>query len=967
MRHAAIYSLVNRRQRRQAAAARSLRRRSGRLALGCGASALLALIAVILAGGLVYVDLTAALPPVQRIAVLLDPRNGPLLQPTRLYDRSGTVLLMSLENPGYQRRYLSIDPNQDDYISPEMLRVSTALLEPGFWQSPGFSWRDPTALAPQTVAERLALDLLLWQEPPTLRRALRMRLLAAQLVHTYGRAQVLEWYLNSAYFGHLAYGVESAARLYLGQPASRVTLSGAALLMAVHQAPALNPLDAPDAARAGQEAALDRLLQAGVIAEAEHRRALAEGVQFAPAIEESALPAEAFARLAVDQLAARFGRQRVERGGLRVITSLDYNLQLEMACLTQAQLRRMTRPASLLEDTPRLPSGSPCQAARLLPSLTDELRLPASSGLAASGVILNPAAGEVLALLGDSSPAGEGSWLAAHPPGSLLTPVVAVAAFSRGFGPASLVWDIPESLPEALSAYRSANTTYLGPVRLRQALANDYLTPIAQIVSQMGPQNVWRLGGVLGLPSLAGQTSPALIYDQGQTTPLELAQLYAIIANQGVRTGQRQADEWKPAMVLYVEDVISGEVLLDSRQSESQVVLSAPLAYLVHHVLSDSLARRPSLGYPNLLEIGRPAGAKIGQVQPAGAAGPGSHVWTAGYTRQRVAVFWMGAPQAGPGELNARAVAGLWHAAMQFMQRSLPVEDWAQPAGLAQIDVCDPSGLLPTRDCPNVVSELFLSGSEPVAPDNLYRAYQVNRETGRLATVFTPPALIEDQVYLVAPPEARSWALAAGLPLPPEAYDAIQPPALQPDVTINSPGLYAYVRGEVEIRGTAAGEGFNFYQLQAGQGLNPQDWLQAAPNGQQPVRDGLLGVWDTTGLDGLYAVRLMVVRQDLSVLTSIIQVTVDNRPPLARLNYPVAGQTFNLQQDAAVTFQASASDHVKVSRVVWLVDGRVVGENVQAPYAFTWNAVRGTHRLQIKAFDPAGNEGLSEEITFIVE
>jgi membrane peptidoglycan carboxypeptidase len=442
VRHAELYSLVNRRQRRQASAARSLRRRAGRLAFGCAAVAMLALVAAALLIGLAYVNLTSDLPSVQRVPGLLDPVSGPLLQPTRLYDRSGQVLLMSLENAGYQRRYLSIDPNQENHISPEMLRVSVALLEPDFWQSPGFAWRHAAELEPQTVAERLSLDLLLWQEPLGLRRAARMRLLAAQLVSTYGRAQVLEWYLNTAYFGHLAYGAESAARLYLGQPASQVNLSGAALLMAVHQAPALNPLDAPDAARARQAEALDTLEARGVITAQEHQRALSEGLTFAPPPPESALPAEAFSRLALDQLAARFGRQRVERGGLRVITTLDYNLQLELTCLVQAQLRRLSSPGSAQAEQPaRLPDGSLCQSVRLLPSLSpaDQQQAAGQSDLLANAVIMDPRSGEVLALLGDTSTSGERATFSAHAPGSLLTPVVAVAAFSRGFSPASLV------------------------------------------------------------------------------------------------------------------------------------------------------------------------------------------------------------------------------------------------------------------------------------------------------------------------------------------------------------------------------------------------------------------------------------------------------------------------------------------------------------------------------------------------
>jgi len=70
------------------------------------------------------------------------------------------------------------------------------------------------------------------------------------------------------------------------------------------------------------------------------------------------------------------------------------------------------------------------------------------------------------------------------------------------------------------------------------------------------------------------------------------------------------------------------------------------------------------------------------------------------------------------------------------------------------MDVCNPSGLLPTADCPSIASEIFINGSEPVSYDNLHQSYQVNRETGQLATVFTPLELIEEQTYLVVPPEA---------------------------------------------------------------------------------------------------------------------------------------------------------------------------------------------------------------------
>ena len=101
--------------------------------------------------------------------------------------------------------------------------------------------------------------------------------------------------------------------------------------------------------------------------------------------------------------------------------------------------------------------------------------------------------------------------------------------------------------------------------------------------------------------------------------------------------------------------------------------------------------------------------------------------------------------------------------------------------------------MLPTSNCPAVVNEVFLNGNEPVSPDTLYRSVQINRETGRLATVFTPPALVEEHVFLTVPPEARTWAQATGQATAPEVYDVIQPPAPSPDVRFKSPAMSSSV------------------------------------------------------------------------------------------------------------------------------------------------------------------------------
>jgi len=244
VRHIQLFSLVNRRQHRKQVVVQSLRRRLGRFGLGCGVVIFMILVAALLGASLVYASLINNLPSFTMLPEMFDPANGVLMQPTRVYDRSGQELLYSLENAGFERQYLFVDAQETGHFSPELVRVTVGALDPGFWKGPGFS---PAFLAdpqPATIAERLVDETLLWNEPDGFRRAVRMRVLAAQVIARYGHVQVLEWYLNSAYYGHLAFGADSAARLYLEKPATDLDLAEAALIVAANQAPALNPQDA---------------------------------------------------------------------------------------------------------------------------------------------------------------------------------------------------------------------------------------------------------------------------------------------------------------------------------------------------------------------------------------------------------------------------------------------------------------------------------------------------------------------------------------------------------------------------------------------------------------------------------------------------------------------------------------------------------------------------------------------------
>ncbi len=957
--------LLTRRHRRLAARSRSLPARSRRAFVTIAAAAGLVLALGLLALAAAYADLTRDLPSLAQIPqVWLNPQNGLLLQPTQIYDRSGQILLYSLENPGIPRRFLPLDAYNPDGLFQALAQVTVAALDPTFWQNPGFDLQRLASPAPATIAERLIDDLLLANEPAGLRRSLRRQLLAGQLVAEYGRGKVLEWYLNSTYFGHLAFGADAAARLYLNKSASQLNLAEAALLVATLSSPALNPLDAAAAALEQQNQLLQRLLVQGQISQGQFDDAQKTNLKLSLAADQPAEPGHAFVSLVLDDLYRRFGRTRVEHGGLKVVTTLDASLQDQIACTIQVQLARLEGKSA----PDALPAGSSCPASRLLPALPalQAGQPPLPPGLRSSAILLAPDTGQVLAYLGDSTTGGELAQSAPHQPGSLLTPFLAVAAFSRGMSPASLVWDVPPPASDTSSSETNstAKGLYRGPERLRMALANDSLTPLDQILLQIGPANVWQLAEPLGLVGLTKVEDPGGLLEAGGNTSLvQLAQAYSVFANLGTLVGQSAGagPALQPVTVLSVSD-LQGRRLYDYQQSETRSVLSPQLAYLVHNVLSDEPARWPSLGYPNALEIGRPAGAKVGQ------AGGSHQVWAAGYTRQLVGVVWIGMPATGSASASASlepaAAAGLWHALVQYTTLDQPVTGWEQPPGISTVEVCDPSGLLPTPTCPTRVSEVFLNGNEPVGPDTLYYSVQINRETGLLATVFTPPELVEEHTYMALPPEAQAWGRQAGLPVPPSDYDRIQPPAPSPDVKISQPALFAYLNGVVTLRGTAAGTGFTSYRLQVGQGLNPTAWLQTGA-GDAPVKDGVLGTWDTRGQDGLYAVRLQVVRQDQTIETATIQVTIDNTPPVVELTFPQPGDRIQAGS-GPVRFQVQATDNVAIQKVEYFLDGRSLGVSDQAPFSLSWQPTAGLHTLSVTGYDLSGNHTDSISVEFTV-
>jgi len=946
----------------------------------------LAFVCLVFLLGMFYASLTSDLPSVLTLPMLLDPPDGVLLQPTRIYDRTGEHILSVLENTFVeQRQYLelptifggvSTSTDQANTIPTYVILTTLATREPDFWNSKGYVWSGLLSNQHPTIAQQLVSDLLLWQEPPGLRRAIRERMLAAQITHTFGRPKILTWYLNYTKYGDLIYGVEAASRAYFGKPAAQLTLFESAILAAVAQSPSINPFTTPNLARQRGKELLSKLATSGLISPQEFNEANLTDQRFLAPPQSTPGAAQTFANLVLQELSQKYNRERIERGGFRIISTLDYDLQIQTNCAIIFQIKRM-----IAGSTEQLEVGDQqCLSARLLPALR-ESPIHSSVSIQTQALIQNPSNGQLLALATIESPNNlatttqdsyytMGNPSAPHPAGTILTPFIYLTGFTRGYSPATLMWDIP-SANETID--RSKINAYHGPVRARIALVNDYLIPSSQILENVGFENVLKISSQLGLQiqEKKGSKDQSLNFSISEllngleVNLIELTQAYAVLSNGGILAGRSNANDEilgaspsiAPITVLLMEDY-SGKVwegdpaLTGAYERVSKTVITPQLAYLVTNSLSDESARWPSLGHPNALEIGRPAGVKIGETLA------GKDIWTIGYTPQLVVSVWMGSQGEDiPKNLLKEGITGIWHSVIQYASQNLPVEGWLQPPGIVQMEVCDPSGLLPDKDCPSTVSEIFLEGSQPTQTDTLYERLQINRETGRLATLFTPPEFIESRIYMMLPPQAVAWAKIADIPTPPDSYDVIQfsssPSSSQ--ARIDQPGMLAYIHGKVDITGTAAGPGFSSYRLRIGKGLYPIDWLQIGDESAQPVNDNTLGVWDTSNLNGLYTIQLMAIYQDQSIKTSVVQVTIDNINPKIEQIYPGDQQTLSIPQNGFLTIQPEVSDDLGIERVEIYLDSVLVSSLRQTPYVFPWQAQPGKHSLRVKAYDLAGN------------
>ncbi|MBN1487574.1 MAG: hypothetical protein JW981_08025, partial [Anaerolineae bacterium] len=563
-------------------------------------------------------------------------------------------------------------------------------------------------------------------------------------------------------------------------------------------------------------------------------------------------------------------------------------------------------------------------------------------------------------------------------PGSSFKPFTYVTFLAQGHNAAHMFLDVRQAFDQGAgkAPYVPENYSrdYKGPVSMRNALARSLNIPAVEAMSIAGVDNVIRTAHEMGIMTLdrgLQEYGLSLSLGGGEVHLIDMVYAFSVFDNNGVMYGEPIPDEdtqpgfrtLDPVSILRIEDR-NGNIIYEFSQPSSTQILDPRLAYLITDILSDRLARIPAFGTPNALELSqeRPAAAKTGTTNDF------TDNWTIGFTPQYVAGVWMGNTDSQQKMINtpgSRGASYIWHAIMEYLHKEEPLIPFTRPEGLENVSVCAVSGLLPNGNCP-VRSEIMIPETKPTEQDHIHQVFLVNRESGKLATIYTPPELVEERVYEVYPPEAQDWINSLEEdkrpPVPPTEYDTVYGPNLAgTEVVVISPTTYSYVNGVVPIWGNARGGDFAFYRLVFGSGLNPTEWAQIGPDHGEQIDQNLLENFDTTGLaDGLYTVQLQVVGHDQNnVRQSSIQLTVDNEPPRVDLTYPPDGEEYEYGFDEWVNINAEVNDNYSLARVEFYQNEEAEPFEVRtaAPFNINW-ILRGPgqYSFRVVVYDAAGNK-----------
>ncbi len=709
--------------------------------------------------------------------------NRDLAQSTKIFDRTGEHLLYEIA-PDQKRTLVNIEQ------IPVFVQQATITAEDrNFYEHDGISIKgmvravlsniinlDPTGQGASTITQQFIKKAFLTDDQ-TYARKIKEIVIAIALEKKFEKNEILQMYLNEIPYGGTNYGVESAAQSYFHKSIADVSLAEAATLAALPNRPSTF-LNNPELLKARRDWILDGMVTEGYITQNAADSAKAEDSPVVIALHN--IEAPHFVLWVKEQLEETYGARATETGGLKVITTLDYDKQ------------------KLAEEA--VTNGVTAKGA--------------TYGFNDAGLVsVDPKTGHILAMVGspdywnDDADGQVNVTLRPLQPGSSIKPLVYAAAFERGYTPNTVLWDVKTTFPTATGNYEPNNYdgSEHGYVTMRKALQGSLNIPAVKTLYLAGIENTLNLGERLGYSTLRDEyVGLSMVLGGVRVTPLEHTAAYAAFANNGIYQ--------EPVSILRVEGT-DGEVLEEWRAEENPgtEAMNSNLAAVMSNVLSDNAARAYIFGANNYLTLsGRPAAAKTGTTNEYKDA------WTVGYTPAMATGVWVG--NADGTLMKTRAdgsvvAAPIWKEYMDRALRGTPAEAFP-PAQIALTGKPILDGKIPTTT--TVIDTVSGYLATELTPER-YRKEQVCGEYHTILTYIDRANPLGDQPRdpakadpYYAPWEAGIVAFLAK-PVPegqvqleactaPTEDDDVHTLRNQPDIKITEPNNNATTGRVIEIK-----------------------------------------------------------------------------------------------------------------------------------------------------------------------
>lgn len=634
-------------------------------------------------------------------------------QATKIYDRQGELLYDIFQNQNRTPVKLA--------DVPDVVKQATISIEDkDFYKHGGFSvtgivrsgfdlLTSRRVEGGSTLTQQLVKNALLSGER-TVTRKIKELILAIQVERSYSKDQILEMYLNEIPYGGTAYGIEAASNLYFGKHAKDLDLAEAALLAGLPQSPSVySPYGThPELAKVRQQEVLRRMSEDGYVTKAQADAAYKEQLTYRTAQNEVGFKAPHFVLYVKQKLIEQFGDKLVEQGGLKVTTTLDYQLQQKAQDIMRDQI--------------------------------DKLKgYNVGNGAA---VVIDPKAGQILAMVGSkdyfakSLPDGcsEGQTctfepnvnaaLALRQPGSATKPITYSVGLQKGYTAATVLEDVKTTFPGGAGhpAYVPVDYDgkFRGPIQVRYALGNSINIPAVKMLAMVGVKNVMDQAFKMGIsswePTEQNVNSVGLSLTLGgrELRLIDLTSAFGVFATKGVRHD--------PVSILKVTDA-KGKTLYEYQPSDGTKVLDENIAFIISNILSDNGARSEAFGPSSVLNIsGHTVAVKTG------ATDEKRDNWAVGFTPSVVVGVWVGNND--NEKMNPAIASGItgaspiWHDVMTAALQGKPNEQFDTPGGVSYVDIDGlmggkPHGGSPTR------KEYFVRGTEPNAESSAYQNAKV--------------------------------------------------------------------------------------------------------------------------------------------------------------------------------------------------------------------------------------------------